>query len=88
MTDQCEERFQRKYPEVAQRESALDLQNRFTHHPSSPAQVELYELVRGGGLNLASLLNAYCPASPELSRAIDCIDQAVMWANSSIARRS
>ena len=70
MTDECEasdphaERFRRKFPDVAQRQSALELQNRFTFHPASDVQVELYELIRGGGLNLASLMNAYCPASP------------------------
>lgn len=66
----------------------LDLENRFTHHPPGPDQPAQYEKVRAGGLALAKLLEEVCPSSPELTRAINAVDDAVMLANAAIARRS
>ena len=64
----------------------LDLTNRFTYHPPEPGQPERYERVRAGGLALAELLVEMCPSSPELTRAVNAVDEAVMLANAAIAR--
>jgi hypothetical protein len=65
----------------------LDLQNRFTYHPPRDGQAERYGQIRTGGLALAQLLADLCPSSPELTRAVNAVDEAVMLANAAIARR-
>ncbi|MFE2941047.1 hypothetical protein ACFXKG_18580 [Streptomyces sp. NPDC059255] len=64
----------------------LDLENRFTYHPPVGNQPERYEQIRAGALTFAELLAELCPSSPELTRAINAVDEAVMLANASIAR--
>ncbi|MGW6603337.1 Acb2/Tad1 domain-containing protein [Streptomyces sp. NPDC055036] len=64
----------------------LNLETRFTYHPPQPGQADRYEQIRAGGLALAQLLAELCPSSPELSRAITHIDEAVMNANAAVAR--
>lgn len=64
----------------------LDIANRFTYHPPRQEQVELYERLRAGGQEFAELLAALCPSSPELSRAVAHVDEAVMNGNAAIAR--
>ncbi|MCL7382127.1 hypothetical protein [Streptomyces sp. 35G-GA-8] len=54
--------------------------------PPQPGQAERYEQIRTGGLVLAQLLAELCRSSPELSRAITHIDEAVMNANAAVAR--
>lgn len=63
-----------------------DLENRFTYHPPTPAQVPIYVDVREAGLRLAQVVNRYAPESRELSLALTHIEEAVMWANAAIAR--
>jgi hypothetical protein len=83
-------RFARKYPDVHANEQRqiydAELANRFTFHQASGAQAANYEVIRAAGLTMARELLAYCPPSHELQKAIDAIDQAVMWANAAIAR--
>ncbi|RDG37972.1 Acb2/Tad1 domain-containing protein [Streptomyces corynorhini] len=64
----------------------LDLENRFTYHPPVGDQDESYEQIRAGGLALAQLLADLCPSSPELTRAVNAVDEAVMLANAAVAR--
>ena len=64
----------------------LDIPNRFTYHPPQGDQVERYERLRGAGREFAELLAELCPSSPELSRAVARVDEAVMNANAAIAR--
>jgi len=64
----------------------LRLDERFTFHPAKGDQAERYECVRENGRMTALALSGLCPASPELTMAINHIDQAVMWANAAIAR--
>lgn len=83
----ADERFDRKYPDVARRIHDQELVERFSFHPAAaPQMASLYEQNRQAGLEFARLLNSYCPNSRELWRAIDAIDMAVMWANAAIAR--
>lgn len=63
-----------------------DLENRFTYHAPKDGQPERYQQIRDAGHSLATLLNAQCPDSREKSLAITHLEQAVMWANASIAR--
>lgn len=65
----------------------LRLEERFTHHPpKSDADIERYKAVRAGGLVFATLLAEMCPSSPELTLAVNAVDDAVMKANAAIAR--
>ncbi len=63
-----------------------DLSNRFTYHPPTTEQAAIYPEIRAAGLALASLMNHHCPNSRELSLAITHVEEAIMWANASIAR--
>ncbi|MFE7128967.1 hypothetical protein [Streptomyces sp. NPDC057617] len=64
----------------------LNIQTRFTYQPPQPGQPERYEQIRAAGRAFAELLAEQCPSSPELSRAITHIDEAVMNANAAVAR--
>ena len=64
-----------------------ELDIRFTYHPPKDDQQERYVDLRRLGHEFASLVAALCPASREKSLALTKIDEAVMWANASIARR-
>jgi len=64
----------------------LRLEERFTYHPPEDGDVQKYQAVRAGGLLFANLLAEMCPSSPELTLAINAVDDAVMKANAAIAR--
>ncbi|NGO70505.1 DUF7681 family protein [Streptomyces boncukensis] len=66
----------------------LDIPNRFTYHPPQGDQPERYERLRAAGREFAELLAELCPSSPELSRAVAHVDEAVMNANAAIARHA
>lgn len=63
-----------------------DLENRFTYHRPKPGQPEAYAEIRDRALDLALHVNEACPESREKSLAITHLEDAVMWANASIAR--
>ena len=65
-----------------------DLNNRFTYHTPDSEQIPKYQVIRDRALGLAELINAACPESREKSLAVTNLEQAVMWANASIARHS
>lgn len=65
-----------------------DLQVRFTYHAPTEGQASLYQTLRGEALKLAVLIDQYTPESREKSLAITKLEEAVMWANAAIARRS
>jgi hypothetical protein len=62
------------------------IENAFTYHSPQAHQTDRYGLLRGEAKKLAYLIQASCPASRERSLAITNLEQAVMWANASIAR--
>jgi hypothetical protein len=64
----------------------LDLRKNFTYHPPLPGQPEKYTEIRETAHTLAVLVQNLCPDSRERSLAITKIEEAVMWANASIAR--
>lgn len=49
------------------------------------ATIEGYESMRAAGGELARKMARYCPESPELTRAINHIQEAIMLANAAIA---
>lgn len=63
-----------------------DLDKRFTYHPPKGDQAERYIAIRLVALEFARDLDEYCPDSREKSLAITHLEEAVMWANASIAR--
>ena len=65
-------------------QSTID--NSFTYHAPHGTQQERYELIRTDAWRFATLLNELCPDSKEKSVAITSLEDAVMWANASIAR--
>jgi hypothetical protein len=65
---------------------SADIGNRFTYHAPSGDQPERYEKLRAKGRELAELINDLCPESREKLLAVTQVEQAVMWANASVAR--
>lgn len=64
----------------------MNLEKNFTYHPPKEGQPEKYQSIRRQAHDFAEYLQANCPASRELSLALTNLEQAVMWANASIAR--
>jgi hypothetical protein len=63
------------------------LQNNFTYHPPTGSdQIERYADLRFLGRKLAEQILQCCPPSRERNLAIINLEQAIMWANASIAR--
>ena len=58
----------------------------FSYHAPKEGQPEMYEAIRNKALLLAAYINEYCPDSREKSLAMTKLEEAVMWANASIAR--
>jgi len=67
--------------------NSADLETRFTYHPPKEGQPEIYESIRDECKRLAHFISERCPQSPELDQALNRLDETMMWANASIARR-
>jgi len=64
----------------------LEIHKRFTYHPPKGDQARRYQEIRDEAKDLAGKIGVYCPESREKSLAITKLEEAVMWANASIAR--
>ncbi|MFW6002225.1 MAG: DUF7681 family protein [archaeon] len=64
-----------------------EIQLRFTYHKPTEKKIEDYGTIRSSAENFANRLNQLCPESREKSLAITKLEEVVMWANASIARR-
>ncbi len=64
----------------------FDIENTFTYHTPKDDQPARYNSIREKAKELASMISTLCPESRERSLAFTKIDEAVMWANASIAR--
>jgi len=64
----------------------MNIENNFTYHTPKSDQIEKYQDIRTKGKEFAKLINEFCPASREKSLAETKLEEAVMWANASIAR--
>lgn len=62
------------------------LENNFKYHAPKDGQPAKYEAIREKAKELAYLIDSECPNSREKSLAMTNLEQAVMWANASIAR--
>jgi hypothetical protein len=65
-----------------------ELGTRFTYHAPKDGQPEKYTALRTTGLELAKLIEASVPESREQALALTKLEEAIMWANAGIARRS
>jgi len=63
-----------------------DIDNRFTYHAPTGNQPAIYTGIREAAKALAEFVNAQCPEGREKSLAITHLEEAVFWANASIAR--
>jgi hypothetical protein len=63
-----------------------DLENRFMHHPPKGDQGVRYGEIRAKILETAKFVRDNTPCSPEQTRAINALDEAMMLANAAIAR--
>jgi len=61
------------------------IENTFKHHELFGDQIERYEQIREQARMLAVTILQYCPESPQKSLAFTALQQAMMWANASIA---
>ncbi len=64
------------------------IENDFTYHAPTERQVEKYNFLRGEARALAHEINARCPDSREKSLSLTHLEEAIFWANASIARNS
>lgn len=64
-----------------------EMNRRFTYHPPKDGDVLLYECIRHIARDFAMCVNDLCPDGREKSIAMTHLEDAVMWANASIARR-
>jgi hypothetical protein len=70
-------------------ETDYELEIRFSYHPPiDEEQRSKYEDIRSFAHELALLIHELVPASREQSLAVTKLEEAVMWANAGIARRS
>ena len=65
-----------------------DLNKRFTYHPPTGTQPDRYVAIRATALDLAHKILNFTPEGREQSLAITKLEEAVMWANSAIARET
>ena len=63
-----------------------EIENNFSYHAPKDDQPERYENIRNKAKMLVAYINEYCPDSREKSLAMTKLEEAVMWANASIAR--
>jgi len=81
-----------KLKEVQSRLAALEnlerksrTHRRYAHHPAKSDQLARYGTIRDMACALALKIDEMCPQSRELSLAHTKLEEAVMWANKSIA---
>jgi hypothetical protein len=67
-------------------DTARMLNNNFKYHKPAGTQNSRYEKIRDMAKDMAWFICEQCPPSRERSLAITNLEQAVMWANASIAR--
>ena len=59
--------------------------NAFTYHEPKDGQPEMYAAIRAKAGELAALVCELCPGTAETMLALRKVQEAVMWANASIA---
>lgn len=69
-----------------QKPTAEQLENRFMHHAPFGDQSQRYAAIRAKICETAKFCIELTPCSPEQSRAINALDEAMMLFNAAIAR--
>ena len=64
-----------------------EMEHRFTYHPPREGQPEKYQTLRDAAKQLALLIVATTPVCREQSLALTSLEEAIFWANASIARK-
>lgn len=62
------------------------IDNAFTYHAPKGDQPQRYDVIRTTARQFAMKIEDLCPDSREKSLAMTKLEEAVMWANASIAR--
>ena len=62
------------------------IERNFTYHKPEGDRIGRYEEIRAKAKGLAYLIDGLCLPSRERSLAMTKLEEAVMWANASIAR--
>jgi len=62
------------------------VERNFKYHAPQKDQIPRYQNIRDYGLNMARYIMESCPRSSERNQALQRLEEAVMWANASIAR--
>lgn len=62
------------------------IENNFKYHTPKEGQPEKYDSLRNKAKELAYLIDELCPNSREKSLAVTKLEEAIMWANASVAR--
>lgn len=62
------------------------IENNFKYHAPKDGQAGSYETIRANAKLFAVVIDQLCPNSREKSLAITKLEEAMMWANASIAR--
>ena len=62
------------------------IEHNFSYHPPKDGQASKYKSIRNTAKILAYEIEEKCPDSREKSLAMTKLEEAVMWANASIAR--
>ena len=65
---------------------AEQVKRAFKHCPLNDLQTVVSSEIRVNGQCFSEMLVENCPTSPELSLALDKIEEAVFWASAAIAR--
>lgn len=65
-----------------------ELKHVYTYHPPRGNQVDIYYNIRTLGREFAEVVARHCPDCREREKAFERIEEAVMWANAGIARRT
>lgn len=66
--------------------SSDQLRNRYSYHAPKGDQAARYEQIRQGFFDIAQMIVYLTPCSPEQTRALNALDEAMMLANAAIAR--
>jgi DNA-binding PadR family transcriptional regulator len=62
------------------------IDNNFTYHEPKGDQPRKYQRLREKGKEVAAIILDSCPDSRERSLALTKLEEAIFWANASIAR--
>lgn len=63
-----------------------ELNKRFDYHAPKPGQPEKYSVIRNSLKEVAEVIVSACPDSRERAVALTKLEEAMFWANASIAR--